>query len=348
MRRLLLAALLLVATILLATQFGRLESFAAVLRQGDAGWLALAFGAQALWQIAQAAQFQASHRAVGLPLSFSGVLPPVLANNFALVAVPTGSLSTFALFAANAQRRGLSPARASVAVIVFAVFNYLVLAVFAAIAAALLAQRGQLSVLVSLPVLVVCALALAQYAVLLFALAAPARFEQAAGTMAEILNRVAQRVVQRDLIAPDRIAGLMAEAGDGLTELRRQGPLPHLGVFALGLVAKLLQLSLFALVLRAFGQPASLDLVITGATLAAVFTVLSPTPVGVGITEGGLALVLTQFGRPFEIALVVALAYRALNLWWPFLYGFAVFQLTGLSLLRRPTPEQAVDHQPPS
>lgn len=338
MCRLVLAALLLLATILLITQFGRLESVVAVLRQGDPGWLALAFGVQAVWQVIQAAQWLAVHRAVGLPLSYGGVLPPVLANNFTLIAVPTASLSTFALFAANAQRRGLSPARASIAVIVFAVFNYLVLAVFAGLGAGALAQRGQLNALVAVPVLVVAAVALAQYAVLLFALATPARFEQAAGTMAQSLNQVAQRVLRRDLIAPDRVAGLMAEGGEGLAALRRRAVPAHLAVIGCGVAAKLLQLLLFALVLHAFGQPAPLALVVAGVSLAAVVSVISPTPVGIGVTEGALTLILTQFGLPLETALVVALGYRAIGLWWPFVYGFAVFQLAGLSLMRRPAP----------
>lgn len=338
MRRFLLIALLLLATILLITQFGRLESVVAVLRQGDPGWLALAFLVQAAWQATQAAQIWAAHRAVGLPLSYGGVLPPVLANNFTLVAIPTASLSTFALFAANAQRRGHSPARATIAVIVFAVFNYLVLGVFALAAAGVLAQRGQLNALVAVPVLVVVAVALGQYAVLLFALAAPARFEQAAVTLAQSLNQVAQRVVRRDLIAPDRVAGLMAEGGEALAALRRQAVPAHLAVIGLGVAAKLLQLLLFALVLRAFGQAAPLALVVAGVSLAAVVTVVSPTPVGIGVTEGALTFILTLFGQPIETALVVALAYRALGLWWPFLYGFAVFQLGGLSLLRRPAP----------
>ncbi len=337
MRRLVLAALLLLATVLLVTQFSRLESFAAVLRQGHPGWLLLAFAAQALWQAAQAGQWQAAHRAVGLPLGYAAVLPPVLVNNFALVAVPTGSLSTFALFAANAQRRGLSPARASVAVMVFAVFNYLVLAVFALAAAGVLAQRGQLNLLVGVPVLGVAAVAGGQYAVLLWALLSPAQFERGAGWAVAWLNRLVQRVARRDLLAPARLPALLAEAAEGLAALRQRGWLAHLALFAFAFVPKLLQGLLFALVLRAFGQSVAVDMVVAGVSLAALFSVVSPTPLGVGVTEGALALVLTQFGQPLATALVVALAYRALGVWWPFVYGFAALQLTGLRLLRRPT-----------
>ncbi len=338
MRRLVLAALLLLATVLLATQFSRLESFAAVLRQGDPGWLFLAFAAQALWQAAQAAQWLAAHRAVGLPLGYRAVLPPVLANNFALLAVPTGNLSTFALFAANAQRRGLSPAGAGVAVMVFAVFNYLVLAIFALAAAGVLAQRGQLNVVVGLPVFAVTAVALGQYAVLLWAMLAPAKFERGAGWVVARLNRLAQRVARRDVLAPARLPALIAEAAEGLAALRRHGWPTHLALFVCAFVPKLLQCGLFALVLRAFGQSATIDVVVTGVSLAALFSVVSPTPLGVGVTEGALALVLTWFGQPLATALIVALAYRALSLWWPFLYGFAAFQLTGLRLMRRPAP----------
>ncbi len=338
MRRLLLAGVLLLATVLLATQFGRLTDFVAVLGTGDARWLGLAFAAQALWQVNQVAQFQAAHRVVGVPLGYRATLPPVLVNNFALLAVPSGSLSTFALFGANAQQRGFSPGRAGVAVMVFAVFNYLVLALFAVTAAGVLAQRGQLNWLVGVPVFVVVAVALGQYAALLIAAYAPDRFEIATAQVVAGLNRLTQRVAHRDLLPAARLATLMAEAAEGLAALRQGRWRAQLIPFALALVSKLAQFGLFALVLRAFGQAATLDVVVAGVSLAALFSVVSPTPLGVGVTEGALALVLTQFGQPFETALVVALAYRALSLWWPFVYGFAALQLTGLRLLRRPAP----------
>lgn len=338
MRRLVLAAVLLLATVLLATQFGRIADFAAVLRQGDARWLGLAFAVQALWQVNQAAQFLAAHRAVGVRLRFSAVLPPVLVNNFALLAVPSGSLSTFALFAANAQRRGFSPARAGVAVMVFAVVTYLVLAIFALTAAGVLAQRGQLNWVVGLPVLGVTAVAVGQYAALLLAAFAPARFERAAAQVVDGLNRLAGQVIHRDLLPAARLSALMAEAAEGLAALRQGGWPAHLAPFGLALTGKLAQCLLFALVLRAFGQAASLEVVVAGVSLAALFSVVSPTPLGVGVAEGALALVLTLFGQPLETALVVALAYRALSVWWPFVYGFVTLQLTGLRLLRGPAP----------
>ncbi|MCC7361836.1 MAG: flippase-like domain-containing protein [Anaerolineales bacterium] len=334
MRRLVLAAVLLLATILLVAQFGRLGEFVAVLRQGHPGWLALAFGAQALWQAAQAAQWLAAHRAVRLPLRFAEVLPAVLVNNFALLAVPSGSLSTFALFTANARQRGRSPAAAGLAVMVFAVFNYLVLAGFALTAAVLLAVRGQLNLLLALPVLAVLVEALGQYALLLWALRAPAQAERAAQWALARLNAAAQRVARRDLLAPERLAAFSAEAADGLAALRAGGRRAHLWLLAVSLAAKLLLALLFALVLRAFGQPAPAALVIVGVSLSAGFSVVSPTPQGVGVTEGAVALALTLFGLPLETGLVVMLAYRALGLWWPFVVGFATLQLSGLRLLR--------------
>ena len=338
MRRLVLAVLLLLATLLLVAQVGRLETFVAVLRQGQPGWLALAFGAQLLWQVAQAAQWLAAHRAVRLPVSLGALLPAVLVNNFALIAVPTGSLSTFALFAANARRHGYSVALASMAVMVFAVFNYLALVVSAVLLALLLAGRGQLNALLGLPVLVVLAVGLGQYVVLLWALRAPAQAAHVAQAALDRLNTVAQRVARRDLLAPARLTTFLTEAAEGLAALRSAGWRAHAGLFAVSLVTDVLQFGLFALALRAFGQPASAALALVGVSLTGVFSVVSPTPLGVGVAEGAVAFGLTLFGLPLETGLVVALAYRALSLWWPFVYGFGALQLSGLRLLRGPAP----------
>jgi uncharacterized protein (TIRG00374 family) len=200
-----------------------------------------------------------------------------------------------------------------------------------------LAQRGQLNLILFLLVLIVVVVAIAQYAVLQFAAVAPARFERVVVRAVTGLNEFSQGLAQRDMLPAERVGVLLAEASEGLVAWRQGGWMVHVVSFLLALVAKLAQTVLFALVLVAFGQPAGWEVVITGVSLAAVFTIVSPTPLGIGVTEGALALVLTQFGQTFETALVVSLAHRAVSVWWPFVYGFAAFQFTGLRMLRKPS-----------
>src|SRR5713226_5206908 len=116
--QLVLAIILLFATIFLATQFSRLADFARILSAGQPLWIGAALVGLAAWQVIQAAQFRAAFRAVAVEQSLLSILPLVAANNFVLLADPTGSVSTFALFIAHARRHRLSPERSAVAVTV--------------------------------------------------------------------------------------------------------------------------------------------------------------------------------------------------------------------------------------
>src|SRR5258708_16102261 len=145
--QLVLAFILLLATIFLATQFSHLADFARVVSGGQPLWLGWALVGLAAWQLIQAAQFRAAYRAVAVEQSLLSILPVVAANNFVVLADPTGSLSTFALFLAHARRHSLSAERSAVAVAVWTVFQYLALASVIGLAlAALAAYRVLFSV----------------------------------------------------------------------------------------------------------------------------------------------------------------------------------------------------------
>ena len=61
---------------------------------------------------------------------------------------------------------------------------------------------------------------------------------------------------------------------------------------------------------------------VAGFCIAYLFTIVSPTPSGIGVVEGALAIGLSSMGVPLSAATVVTVAYRGLTFWLPFLYGF--------------------------
>ena len=305
-----------------------------VLSTGQPFWIGLAVAVLAAWQVTQAAQFRAAHRAADVDQNLLSILPVVAANNFVLVAVPAGSLSTFALFLANARRKGFAPERAAVAVAVFAVFQYLALAIGISLALLALAVRGVLFPIEWLPALPMFAVALAQYAVLLAALRAPERLERAMVWLAERINRVSGRLFRRDLAPVDRVHRIAANAAEGLASMRQKGLRAQLGLLAYGMVSQALLGVMLALLLLAFRQPASLTNVLAGLGMAGLFTVVSPTPVGLGVVEGAVAIVLAWLGIQPGPALIVSLAFRGLTLWLPVLYGFVALEALGFRAIR--------------
>jgi uncharacterized protein (TIRG00374 family) len=336
MRRLLIGLVLLLATALLFTQLGSLQGFVRVLSQGQPAWVALALVVQALWLLNQGAQWRAAHRGVGVKASLRALLPAALANNFVLLAAPTGSVSTFALFLAQARQRGLPAARVTLAVMLFAIFEDLGLSLLLAAGLAVLWQHGALHAVEIAAAVGVFALTLGMAGALVLGLRARPLLERLVTAAAQFGNRLSRRLARRTLLAPERVPAFLDEATEALAGFR----LAHAGeALLVSLSAKALLVVLLGLAGLAFGQRLPLGTLVAGASLAGALTVVSPTPLGVGIAEAGLAVVLTTLGVPLEAAAAISLTYRGLTIWVPMLAGVATLQVSGLRLARgKPAP----------
>ena len=64
--------------------------------------------------------------------------------------------------------------------------------------------------------------------------------------------------------------------------------------------------------------------------MAFLFTIVSPTPMGIGVVEGAMAITLSTLRVPLEAAVIITLAYRGFTLWLPLLYGIVALQISGL------------------
>lgn len=184
------------------------------------------------------------------------------ANNFVLLADPTGSVSTFALFLAHARRYRLSPERSAVAVAVCIVFQYLALAFAIGLALTALAAHGVLYPIEWLLAIPVFAFVAGQYTVLLVALHSPARLERALTWLAQGINHVGRRLARRDMISLQCLVQIGANATAGLDTMRKQGPRAQLGLLFYGLASQALLGVVLALLLLAFHQEASLTIVV--------------------------------------------------------------------------------------
>jgi uncharacterized protein (TIRG00374 family) len=332
--RLLLVLVLLLAVVFLVTQVNRLEELAKILAAGHPLWMGLGVLGLLAWQVAQTAQFRAAHRAAAVEQSMLSLLPVAAANNFVLMAVPSGSLSTFALFVANARRRGASQERVTVAVAIFAVFNYLALGITIGLGLLALNLRGALYPLEWVPALPIFAVAIGQYVLLLLALHQPAGVARIATWLAERLDRLSQRLLHRDLLPVERVQHIAANAASGLASMRASGPRAHLLLLTYGLLSQALLGAVLAALLRAFGQHASLSITLAGLGMAGLFTVVSPTPVGLGIVEAAVAAVFVSLGLEAGAALIVSLAFRGITLWLPVLYGFIFLETLGFRAIQ--------------
>ena len=75
--------------------------------------------------------------------------------------------------------------------------------------------------------------------------------------------------------------------------------------------------------------------------LAAISVVLSPTPQGIGVVEAAIAAVLTAYGCSLATATAIALVYRGIMFWMPFVIGATLLSQSGFFRGKKdPTREQ--------
>lgn len=89
---------------------------------------------------------------------------------------------------------------------------------------------------------------------------------------------------------------------------------------ALGL--HLVSLLMLWLAFQTFHVDVNVQVLVSGYTIATLLNIVSPTPGGIGIAEGGMTAVFVALGIPVEQALLVALLYRTVFIWYPLALGF--------------------------
>ena len=346
MRKILVSLGLLLATIFIFIQFNHFEKLVTVLQSGQLLWIAIAFFVQAIWQVAQAAQFRATHRLTNVRQSLAEILPVVAANNFILVAAPSANASTFALFIYDARQRGLSATRVLLAVLLFAVYQDLAHSLAVVAAFLVLIATRSFNFIIVLPAVILFLLTGLYTAAMALAAHSPEKILTLIVAGVRPLNRLAQRIRHHDLISETALRQFISESADDLRALRRQPLRLWLQAAGITLGSKLILGWLMATLFLSFHEPPTLPAIVVGVATASLLTVVSPTPLGIGVAESVTALMLTQMGVSAESALVISLAYRGLTVWLPMVYGFIALEWRSLRWYNAPqlaTVEVTVD-----
>jgi uncharacterized protein (TIRG00374 family) len=113
-------------------------------------------------------------------------------------------------------------------------------------------------------------------------------------------------------------------AQSALAVLRRPGKVAAMLGGNLGV--QLLQASVLALCLHAFGESAHFSQLILINTAVSLFSGLMPVPGGMGVAEAGFTLGLQAIGVPSAIAISTAITYRLVTFYLPPIWGAAAMR----------------------
>lgn len=333
MRKLVIALVLMVGIMFVLTQLAEIEDIVHTLQQGDWRFLVLAFLVEMIWLVNIGTSFHSIYRILGVEEKLGRLILMASAANFVNIVAPSAGIGGIAVFISEAHDKEYSAGRVTVASTLFVLFDYIGFLFILTLGFLVLIRRDQLtaSEIVASTVIVLVAIALAT--LLYLGVRSEQKLAQILAWLAGGINKIVRpfRGARKgDYLSRERAHTFAHEIAAGVKEMHantRDLIIPVL----LGINSKVLQILLLFCVFLAFNVPVSIGTLIAGYCVAYLFTIVSPTPSGVGIVEGVMTLALRSFFIPLGTAAVLTLAYRAFTFWLPLLIGMGAFRRLGLS-----------------
>jgi uncharacterized protein (TIRG00374 family) len=143
--------------------------------------------------------------------------------------------------------------------------------------------------------------------------------------MARAVNGLLRPFLHHDYLQEERAYSFSTEVSEGISALR-SNPRWAFRPFIFTLFNKGLLLIVLLLSFLAFKVPFDAGTLVAGLSIAHLFLIVSPTPAGIGIVEGILAIALSSLGVSLSDATVVTLAYRGFSFWLPLMVGMVMFR----------------------
>jgi glycosyltransferase 2 family protein len=324
-RKILILVIIVLAVSLIAFRFSEIQSIGKTLQNADPVFFILAIVLQFAWFFGLAATFRSLYRIMGINERLGHLAGIAVSANFINVVAPTGGIGGVAVFVDDADKRGHPHGRVVAVSALYVFLDYLSFLILLAAGFVVLLRRniinsGEITATVIMVILVVSFGWL-----LLIGIRSPEGFGRVLGKIFKGTNSLLRPILRRDYLHEEQAYLFASEVADGLAVLQKDHNSLIRPMFFL-VVNRLIQIGILALCFLAFAVPFSLGTLVAGYAIGYLFLIVSPTPSGIGIVEGGLPLVLTSLHVPFEQGLIVTLTYRAVTFWIPLGLGAIAFR----------------------
>jgi uncharacterized protein (TIRG00374 family) len=333
MGKLIVGIVLLMGVFFMINHFTQFEDILDVLRHSDWRFFALALLLQAAWVVCNAATYHSVFDALGVRRRLAPLIFLAAASNFVNVVAPSMGMSGMAMLISDARKNRLPSAHATVAGALFILAEYAGFAIYLVLGLVVLFRRGNLNS----PEIVASGVLLLMAMILLTILYLGMRSAVQLGNLLKgcvrFANSIVRPFIHREYLSEKRAEQFAHDIAEGLSELHNE-PSRLWRPLLFALISKGILLLVLALMFLAFQVEISVGTLLAGFAIAYLFVIVSPTPAGVGVVEGLLALALTSMFVPVDEAAVVVLGYRVITFWLPLFFGMLSFQVLHL---KKPT-----------
>ncbi len=310
---------------LVIIQFRALVALFRTFVQGQLQWLAAAVVLQAVYHVMYAVLLKFGFATVEVMRGVFDLLPVWFASIFLKAIVPSGGVSSLAVFIDDACRSGQSAARAAEGSLLVLVADLVTMILFIAFGLGYLASQGALQAYEWIASLFFVAFVAGLALLLFLGRWQPVRLQGLLKGAQNGLNALATRLRRPPFVAADWADRTACEFTSAACDI--SGHSVRLGLtLAAALTVHLVNVACLFTVSMAYRQPLSLGALVAGFSMDVVFSVITFIPHGIGIVEGVMTLVFESLGVPLDRSLVITLVFRGLNVWLPLLIGFFFLQ----------------------
>lgn len=325
MRKPVFIAILLLGVFFVITRMAEVEEIVRTSQQGDWRFFLLALTAVLAWLINVAVSYKTIFQATGIDEKFIKLILLAAAANFVNVVAPSAGVGGMAVFVSEAQRRGYSTGRVTMAGVLYVLFDYAGFLCVLFLGLIVLIRRHNLTAAEVAATTLLVLIAAAMAAFIYIGMQSSKMLRNVLVWMARRINRLLWPFIHRPYLSEERAHSFAQDAAAGLVELRRN-PQSLITPFGLALSNKTLLISILFFVFLAYKTPFSIGTLVAGFSVAYLFLIISPTPSGIGVVEGVMTLVLRSLYVPWGLAALITLTYRGFTFWLPLIFGLIAFR----------------------
>mgnify|MGYP003798507559 FL=1 len=322
--------------IFILTQISEVSEILGILNHAKPLFVFLALILILVWIATLGFSYFVIYRLVGIKESYLHMVTlSSAAINFVGIVTPSAGISTLLLLISDAKEKCISSARVTFACMLYLLFDYFALFITALVGLLILQANHQLTWLEIAATCLLGGIIGGLVLVLFLSSKHLDLLKKILGVIFQTLNRIIRIFSKKTRISDEQITHFAEEIHIGSQTIHNNFRLLFLPV-SLAFVNKALLILILSSLFLAFGLAFDLGVVISGFTLGYLFTIISPTPSGIGVMEGMMTLALNTLGVELESAAILTLAFRAITFWIPFFGGMVAFR-TLLHKQKKPT-----------
>ena len=332
MRKVLIAIVLLLAVILVILSFSEIENILKTLQHSDWRLWGLALIVELIWLYNLGISFRTLYRLMGIEEKAGHLFWLASAANFINVVAPSAGFGGMALFLDDAKHQNHPSGHITVVGALFVLYDYFAFLCLLALGWVVMIRRNNLNSGEITASFIMLGLAIGLSTILYLGYKSGEKLEKVLAALARFINRLLKPFIRRAYLSEESARRYACEISDGLHAIRGK-PKQLLFPFLFALNNKAIMLVILGISFLTYQVSFTAGTLVAGLSVAYLFTIVSPTPAGIGFVEGALALSLNAMGVPLGSAAVITLTYRAATFWFPLAVG--AFALRHIQMSRQ-------------